>query len=106
MILFVNKKSPNAAEAVKFINWLLNSKEAALILVDTRSIPTSETAKKALVEAGFIDQDVSKMVNKAVKNPTTPPPIVQNKPEIADIIRDICEKVVYGNLTPEKGTDQ
>jgi oligogalacturonide transport system substrate-binding protein len=106
MILSVNKKSPNAAEAVKFINWLLNSKEAALILLDTRSIPTSETAKKALVEAGVIDQDVSKMVDNALKNPTTPPPIVQNKPEIADIIRDICEKVVYGNLTPEKGTDQ
>ncbi|MNU11461.1 hypothetical protein D3C72_2593360 [compost metagenome] len=38
--------------------------------------------------------------------PTAPPPVVQNNPEVADIIRDVCEKVVYGNLTPEKGAEQ
>jgi oligogalacturonide transport system substrate-binding protein len=106
MILSVNKKSPNTAEAVKFSNWLLNSKEAALILLDTRSVPTSEIAKKTLVEANKIDPSVAKMVDNAVKNPTSPPPIVQNNPEVADIIRDICEKVVYGSLTPDKGADQ
>ncbi|OME77226.1 hypothetical protein BK120_27260 [Paenibacillus sp. FSL A5-0031] len=106
MILSVNKKSKNAEEAVKFVNWLLNSKEAALILLDTRSVPTSEAAMQALVEANVIDPNVAQMVDNALKNPTASPPIVQNKPEIADIIRDICEKVVYGSLTPEKATDQ
>lgn len=106
MIVSVNKKSANAQEAVRFVNWLLNSKEAALILLDTRSVPTSDMAKKALVEANKIDPDIAKMVDSALKNPATPPPIVQNNPEVADIIRDICEKVVYGNLTPEKGTEQ
>jgi oligogalacturonide transport system substrate-binding protein len=106
MILSVNKKSTNTAEAVKFSNWLLNDKEAALILLDTRSVPTSEIAKKTLVDAKKIDADVAKMVDNAVKSPSAPPPIVQNNPEVADIIRDVCEKVVYGSLTPEKAAEQ
>lgn len=106
MIVSLNKKSANAQEAAKFVNWLLNSKEASLILLDTRSIPTSESAKKALVEANKIDPDIAKMVDNALKSPASPPPTVQNNPEVADIIRDICEKVVYGSLTPEKGSEQ
>ena len=106
MIMAVSKKSPNAAEAVKFTNWLLNDKEAAMILLDSRSVPTSEIAKKTLVDANKIDSNVAKMVDNALKMPTAPPPVVQNNPEVADIIRDVCEKVVYGNLTPEKGAEQ
>lgn len=106
MIVSVNKKSANSQEAVKFVNWLLNSKDASLILLDTRSIPTSDSAKKALVEANKIDSDIAKMVDSALKNPASSPPTVQNNPEVADIIRDICEKVVYGNLTADKGAEQ
>ncbi|MGG1513857.1 extracellular solute-binding protein [Paenibacillus oryzisoli] len=106
MIVSVNKKSANAQEAVKFVNWLLNSKDASLILLDTRSVPTSESAKQALVEANKIDPDIAKMVDSALKNPASSPPTVQNNPEVADIIRDVCEKVVYGNLTPDKGAEQ
>ncbi|MNU01533.1 hypothetical protein D3C72_2449690 [compost metagenome] len=46
------------------------------------------------------------MVDNALKGPASPPPTVQNNPEVADIIRDVCEKVVYGSLTPEKGSEQ
>jgi oligogalacturonide transport system substrate-binding protein len=106
MIVAVSKNSPNAAEGVKFINWLLNSEEAALILLDTRSVPTSEIAKKTLVDAGKVDLDIAKMVDYALASPAAPPPIVQNNPEVADIIRDICEKVVYGKLAPDKGAEQ
>lgn len=106
MIVAVNKNSASVAESVKFIDWLLNSKEAALILLDTRSVPTSEIAKNTLVEAGKVDPDIAEMVDNANKNPAAPPPIVQNNPEVADIIRDTSEKVVYGKLTPEKGAEQ
>lgn len=62
--------------------------------------------QKALVEANKIDSDIAKMVDSALKNPASSPPTVQNNPEVADIIRDICEKVVYGNLTADKGAEQ
>ncbi|MEF2244218.1 ABC transporter substrate-binding protein [Paenibacillus sp. IITD108] len=106
MILAVNKNSAHKDEAVKFVNWMLNSEEAAMILQDTRSVPTSDIAMKALVDAKVLDDDVAMMVDNALKNPMSSPPTVQNKPEIADIIRDLCEKVVYGSLTPEKATEQ
>lgn len=71
MILSVNKNTKHKDEAVKFINWLLNSPEAALILLDTRSVPTSEIAKQTLVEADKIDPEVAKMVDNALANPAS-----------------------------------
>lgn len=106
MILAVNNKTKHKDEAVKFINWLLNSPEAALILLDTRSVPTSEIAKQTLVENNKIDPEVAKMVDNALANPASPPPIVQNNPQIADAIRSVIEQVVFGNLTPEKGASE
>ncbi len=106
MLVGVSKNSPHQDEAVKFINWLLNSEESALILLDTRSVPTSDIAKRALVDAGKIDTDIAEMVDNTLQSPATPPPLVLNNLEVADIIRDVCEKVVYHKLTPEAGAEQ
>ena len=35
-------------------------------------------------------------------NPAAPVPLVQSNTEIADMVKDICEQVVYGTATPEE----
>ncbi len=106
LLLGISKGSPNAKEAVKFANWLLNDKEAALILTDQRSIPTSEVAKQTIVDANKVDSDIAKLVNYAVKNPATPPPVSAGNTQIAEILKDECTKVVFGRLTPEQAADE
>ena len=35
-------------------------------------------------------------------NPAAPVPLVQSNTEVADMVKDICEQVVYGTATPEE----
>ncbi len=106
MLLSVNKKSPNAAEAVKFTNWMLNDPEAALILKDERSVPASQAAKQALIDANALDKDIAQMVDNTMRNPAAPVPTLLNNSEIAQITKDVCSKVVYGKQTPEQGAEE
>ena len=106
MLLGISKKSPNAKEALKFANWFLNDKEAALILTDQRSIPTSAVAQQTIVAAGKVDADVAKLVNYAVKSPAAPPPVTAGNTQIAEILKDVCTKAVFGRLTPEQAADE
>lgn len=106
MLLSVNSKSPNAQEAVKFANWLLNDKQAAMILTDQRSIPASAVARQALVDGNAVDKDVAKLVEDTLKNPAPPVPLVINNSEIAAITSDVNSKVIFGKITPDQGADE
>ncbi len=106
MLLSVYKKSAHVAEAVKFTEWLLNDKEAALILKDCRSIPGSQASRQALIDGNVLDKDIMTMVENTLKNPAEPVPLVMNNSEIAEITKDVCQKVVFGKATPEQGADE
>lgn len=105
MLLGASKKAKNIPEATKFVNWLLNGKEAALILKDSRSIPGSTSARKNLVEAKVLDSDIAQMVETTLKNPSEPVPLVLNNSEIATITKDICQKVVFHKQTPAQAAN-
>ena len=106
MLLSVNKKSANSQEAVKFADWMLNDKDAAMILKDQRSIPASAASRKALVDANALDKDIVAMVETTLKNPAPPVPLIINNSEIAEITKDVNSKVVFGRITPEQGADE
>ena len=106
MLLSVYSKSKYVDEAVKFTNWLLNDSEASLILNDCRSIPASASARQALIDNDVLDKDIMQMVENTLENPADPVPLIMNNSEIAEITKDICQKVVFGESTPEEAAEE
>lgn len=106
MILSVNNQSAHKEEALAFANWMMNDAEAVKILKDVRSVPTSNIAMETLEAADLVDPLVAIMVKDTLENPADAPPVIQNNPEIADVIRDVCERVIYRRVTPEEGVEE
>ena len=102
MVLAVSNRSKNVEAATQYANWMMTDPDAAAILGTQRSVPTSQAAFIALQAANAIDTDVASMVAFTNANPAAPVPLVQSNTEIADMVKDICEQVVYGTATPEE----
>lgn len=106
LLVGINNASEHKEEAAKFIEWMVNSEEAAEILKDVRSIPTSKTAREIVDEKGLGDPDVLKMVTNTLANPSSAPPYAGRNAEIVAIVLEEIQKVVYGQQTPEEGAEQ
>ncbi len=106
MGLGVSARSKNLEVATHFANWLLSDPDAALLLGTQRSVPNNSQAFKALEDAGTIDPEISQMLAWAEAAPAAPVPLIEFNSEVSDIAKDICEQVVYGNLTPEQAADK
>ncbi|MEI7028172.1 ABC transporter substrate-binding protein [Paenibacillus sp. y28] len=100
------KDSPNKEEAAKFINYLINDKEAALLLTTQRGIPASTTARQALQESGKLNPDISKGLEFASAKKTVAPNVVSTNAELAQIVKDAIQKLIYDQMTPDKAADE
>ncbi|WP_333648981.1 ABC transporter substrate-binding protein [Lacrimispora sp.] len=106
MGLGVSARSKNADSATHFANWLMTDPEAALLLGTKRSVPNNSTALKALEEDGQVSTEISQMLKWATAAPAARTPMIQTNSEVADIIKDICEHVVYGKMTPQEAAQK
>lgn len=102
----VNSKSKAVEESIKFINWMLNDKDAAVILGEERGTPASSTAIKALSDANKINPLVAKAMDISNKNPGKVPNAITENPEISKINKDVITEIGYGKITPEQGADE
>jgi oligogalacturonide transport system substrate-binding protein len=102
----INAKTKNVDEAVKFVNWLVNDKDAALILGEERGTPASETARKALSDGGKLNPLISKALDLGMKDPGTIPNGLCENAEIWQINKDVITEIGYGKTTPDKGADE
>ena len=102
----VNKSSANAEEAVKFINWMINDKDAALILGAQRGIPATSTARKALEDAKQLDPNITKGLDLAGKQKTIAPNVISINADLAQIAKDSLQKLIYQKETPEQTADE
>lgn len=106
-VLFsVNARSQAVDESVKFLNWVLNDKEAALILLEQRGTPASDAARKVLVDNSKLDPLVSKAMDISNKNPGKIPNAPSENSEIWQINKDVITELAYGKTTPEQGADK
>lgn len=105
MVLGVSSRSDHIDVATDFANWMMTDPEAVSILGTQRSLPTSQAAVKILEEEGSVDPDVARMCEITLEDPAAPPPLVLDNAEIVDAVKNICEQVVYGQLTPEQAAD-
>jgi oligogalacturonide transport system substrate-binding protein len=99
------KESPNKEEAAKFVNYLINDKEAATTLNTQRGIPASTPARQALQDAGKLSADISKGLDLAIAKPTVAPNVISTNSELAQIVKDMVQKLIYNQATPEKAAD-
>jgi oligogalacturonide transport system substrate-binding protein len=106
MELGISGRSSHVGVAADFANWLLTDREAVLLLGTQRSVPTNQNAIDILNNAGSIDPDVAAMVAFTLAAPAGKPPILQDNGEVGDLVRDICEQVVFGRLSPEAAADK
>lgn len=106
MVLAISSRSKNTEVAADFANWMMNDPEAVNILGIQRSVPASEKASEILMQKNAIDPDVAKMCSFAEENPAPPLPLVQENTEVSDLVKDICEQVVYGELSPDAAADK
>ncbi|MBW7454710.1 extracellular solute-binding protein, partial [Paenibacillus sepulcri] len=105
-VVSVNKESKNTEEAVKFVNWLLTDKEAAVVLGDTRAVPAVESSRLAIVEAKKLDPDVSTAVEVASSHPATPDNVISQNSQLSEVLKDVLQKVAFKTLTPDKAADE
>lgn len=104
-LLCINKKSPNAKEAAKFMNFFFNDKDAAIALGDVRSIPPVEASRQAALDAKKIDPLAVKAVDPAAKNSGLIFNANSNNQELRNILITEIENVAYKKFAPDKAAD-
>lgn len=102
----ISQDSANKEEAAKFINYLTNDKEAALLLTTQRGIPASTVARKALEESGKLDASISKGLELASAKKTISPNVISTNAELAQVVKDSIQKLIYNKLTPEQAANE
>jgi len=105
MLLALNSRSPNLPEAIKFANWILNDKDAALILGDARGMPASKFSRTILSENNKLDKLIQSMVEKAIPFTGGPEGDLSQNQEVVAIVDDYIQQVGYRKMTPEKAAD-
>lgn len=105
-IYSIFKNSKHVKEAAKLLNWLVNDKEAALILGDVRGTPASKSALQALTDAGKADPEITKGTDIALKTSGGPENGLVSNAELVKIRIDIIQKLAYKKLTPQEAANQ
>jgi oligogalacturonide transport system substrate-binding protein len=102
----IAKDSKNKEEAAKFLNWLVNDKDASMLLNTQRGIPASATARKALEDSGKLNPDISKGLDLAAKKKSVAPNVISTNAELAQVVKDSIQKLIYNKATPEQAADE
>lgn len=103
----VTARSKSAKEAVRFISWLTNDAEAALILGTVRSVPASSLARAALAkDPNAIDPLQTKAIELAAKSRLKPDTVLSSNSQIQTILGDLCNLVEFKQMSPEKAADE
>ncbi len=101
----VNKDSRNIEAAVKFINFLANSPDAAKVLGNDRGASSSATARAA-GSANPNDLKVIQYLNVAGPHSSKETAHLPNDTELNSTLYLIYQQVAFGRITPAAGGQQ
>ncbi len=101
----VNKYSKNPELAVKFINFLVNSPEAAKVLGNDRGASASSTARAA-GSTNVNDQKVLEYLNSAGPHSSKETAHLPNDTEFNSTLFLIYQRVAFGQISPATGGQQ
>ena len=105
----VGSDAKNPEEAVKMLNWLINSSEANNILLGERGVPApANIAEEVAPQLSEIDQKVVAFINDVVTPNCSPinPPQPDGASEVYDLLNRTVEKVCYGELDAPTAASQ
>jgi multiple sugar transport system substrate-binding protein len=101
----VNKDSGNIENAVKFINFLVNSPEAARVLGNDRGASASATARAAGA-SDPVDQKVLDFLSTAGPHTSRETAHLPNDTEFNSTLYLIYQQVAFGQINTERGGQQ
>jgi multiple sugar transport system substrate-binding protein len=101
----VNKDSKNIEAAVKFINFLVNSPDAAKVLGNDRGASASSSARAAGL-ANANDQKVVQYLTVAGPHSSKETAHLPNDTELNSTLYLIYQSVAFGKVTPAAGGQQ
>lgn len=101
----LNKDSKHPEDAVKFINFLVNSPDAAKVLGNDRGASASSTARAA-GSSNPADQKVLQYLNVSGPHSSKETPHVPNDTELNSTLYLIYQQVAFGKISPAQGGQQ
>jgi multiple sugar transport system substrate-binding protein len=100
----VNKESKHIEDAVKFINFLVNSPDAAKVLGNDRGASASSTAREgAASTATPSDQKIFAYLEAAAPHSSKETAHLPNDTELNSTLFLIYQRVAFGQTTPAQG---
>ncbi|MEO3871692.1 extracellular solute-binding protein [Nonomuraea sp. B12E4] len=103
MFLTASAKSSHAAEAAKFIDFMINDPEAGAIILSDRGLPASSKVLAAvrdkLPEADVKTLEFLDKVKSELADPPAAPP--KGASAMEDILTRYSEEVMFGRMTPD-----
>jgi oligogalacturonide transport system substrate-binding protein len=106
VVYSINPETKAMDESLKFMNWILNDPDAAMILLEERGTPASDIARKTLNDNGKMMPEIAKAMELANQKPGKIPNIPSENAEIWQINKDVITKLALDKITPEDGADE
>ncbi|MDY3917948.1 MAG: ABC transporter substrate-binding protein [Candidatus Limivivens sp.] len=101
-LMCVNKDSEHVEEAVMFLDFFFNDKEAAAVLRDLRSVPPTSYAREVCEEQNLISDLVNKAVEYGLSQNGTNEMGLTTDSEVEACINTMIESIMYGESTVEE----
>lgn len=109
MFYSISADTKNVEEAVKLLNYMINSSEAYNIMLAERGIPASTKISEEI--SGQLtkeEQQITSYVNNVVAPDCSPidPPQPEGYSEVYDLLKKIEQKVGYGEYTAWEASEE
>jgi multiple sugar transport system substrate-binding protein len=104
-VMTVNKDSKNIEEAIKFIDFMVNSPIAGRILGNNRGASASSTYRAGIVATGP-DEKINAYLNEAGPYTTPETDHLPNDTELNSTLYLIYQQVYFGRINPVQGGQQ
>lgn len=103
LMVAINKNSDEAHQkaAAEFMEWFINSKEAALILGTQRGVPASASALATLKENNMLSELMEQGIEISNETLSLKNGAYEMNASIKSVFVDYMEKVIYGVSSPE-----
>jgi len=105
MLLTINQNSKHIDEAAKFIDWFMNSEEAALIVKDVNGMPAVKPVADLLAEQGFVNPLIAEMVNITMPYAGFPENGPSLNQEVLDLLSEYINLLGFKEMNPEQTAD-
>ena len=108
MYYSISAGTEHPEEAAKFVDFLLNSEEAAAVLLADRGLPANVEVRDSIVdslpEADKRSAEFLAEIEGTIVDGNPPPPIGAG--QVVDIIKRINDDLMFGEITPAEAADR